>query len=150
MSIEVVRSEESSLGLFPCALCRSTDRRVWRYYRCSRRGVDYSDLGSLYMCEDCAPLLSAALPTPEPVTAAPEQPTAAADETVNHPAHYQQSPSGVECITVVEHLPFCIGNAIKYLWRCDHKGGIEDLKKSRWYVDREIARRERLTQEGGR
>jgi Protein of unknwon function (DUF3310) len=60
---------------------------------------------------------------------------------VNHPKHYTAHPSGVECITITEHMTFNIGNAIKYLWRCDLKGGIEDLEKSIWYIKREIARR---------
>ena len=63
------------------------------------------------------------------------------DDPVDHPKHYCQNPSGVECIDVVEHMPFNIGNAIKYLWRAGHKGDtIEDLRKARWYVDREIIR----------
>ena len=61
-------------------------------------------------------------------------------EKVDHPAHYNSHPSGVECITVVEHMTFNIGNAIKYLWRADHKNGLEDLKKAEWYVRREIER----------
>lgn len=61
-------------------------------------------------------------------------------DPVNHPKHYCAHPSGVECITVTEHMNFNVGNAIKYLWRTDHKNGIEDLKKARWYVDREIER----------
>jgi len=65
-------------------------------------------------------------------------------ETVDHPPHYNANGSGIECIDVIEHMPFNIGNAIKYLWRADHKGKtLEDLRKARWYVDREIARRER-------
>lgn len=64
-------------------------------------------------------------------------------EAVDHPAHYNASPSGVECIDVVEHLPFNVGNAMKYLWRCDHKNGLEDLRKAAWYVAREIERREK-------
>ena len=63
-------------------------------------------------------------------------------DPVNHPSHYTGHPSGVECIQITEHQNFCIGNAIKYLWRCDGKNGLEDLKKARWYVDREIQRRE--------
>jgi len=63
-----------------------------------------------------------------------------ASEKVNHPAHYNLNPSGVECITVVEHMSFNVGNAIKYLWRADHKNGIEDLRKAAWYVNREIER----------
>ncbi len=66
------------------------------------------------------------------------------NDPVNHPSHYNSHPSGVECITITEHMSFCIGNAVKYLWRADDKGSaIEDLKKARWYVDREIARRTR-------
>lgn len=62
-------------------------------------------------------------------------------ETVNHPHHYTANDSGVECITVAEHFNFCLGNALKYIWRADLKGGIEDLEKARWYIDREITRR---------
>jgi len=63
------------------------------------------------------------------------------NDPVNHPKHYTEHPSGVECIEITEHMNFCVGNAIKYLWRCGLKGErIEDLKKARWYIDREIAR----------
>ena len=65
-------------------------------------------------------------------------------DAVNHPRHYTGHPSGVECIELAEHYGFCIGNAIKYLWRAGLKGdAIEDLKKARWYLDREIQRREK-------
>jgi hypothetical protein len=38
-------------------------------------------------------------------------------------------------------MNFCVGNAIKYLWRAGLKGEqVEDLRKARWYIDREIAR----------
>ena len=62
-------------------------------------------------------------------------------DNVNHPKHYTNHPSGVECITVTEHMSFCLGNAIKYLWRADLKNGIEDLEKARWYITREIEKR---------
>lgn len=61
-----------------------------------------------------------------------------------HPSHYKKHPSGVECITIVEHLCFNLGNTIKYIWRCDLKGNVEDLKKARYYLDREIRKRERM------
>lgn len=62
-------------------------------------------------------------------------------DLVNHPPHYTQHPSGVECIQIVEHMNFCRGNAVKYIWRAGDKGNeIEDLKKARWYLDREIER----------
>jgi hypothetical protein len=74
-----------------------------------------------------------------------DMPTAlgVAMDPVNHPAHYTSHPSGVECITVTEHMGFNLGNAVKYIWRADLKGnGLEDLRKARWYIEREIARRE--------
>ena len=63
------------------------------------------------------------------------------NDPVNHPKQYTAHPSGVECIEVTEHMNFCVGNAIKYLWRAGLKGEqVEDLRKARWYIDREIAR----------
>jgi hypothetical protein len=65
-------------------------------------------------------------------------------DMVNQPPHYTDHPSGVECIAITEHMNFCLGNAIKYIWRAGSKGeALEDLKKARWYVEREIARLER-------
>jgi hypothetical protein len=65
-------------------------------------------------------------------------------DPVNHPSHYTGHPSGVECITITEHMGFLLGSAMKYIWRCDlKKDAIEDLKKARWYLDREIANREK-------
>jgi len=56
--------------------------------------------------------------------------TLARADVVNHPPHYTAHPSGIECIQVTEHMGFCIGNAMKYLWRADLKGNaIEDLEK---------------------
>ena len=66
-------------------------------------------------------------------------------DPVNHPPHYNAHPSGVECITIVEHFNFNIGNAMKYTWRAGLKSPnmIEDLEKAAWYLDREIARLKR-------
>ena len=59
-------------------------------------------------------------------------------EHVNHPEHYNKVP-GIECIDVAENFGFCLGNAIKYIWRSSHKGRrVEDLEKAVWYVQREI------------
>ena len=64
-----------------------------------------------------------------------------ATDPVNHPKHYTSHPSGVECITVVEWMSFNLGNAVKYIWRAGMKGyQIEDLRKARWYIDRELKR----------
>lgn len=63
-------------------------------------------------------------------------------DPVNHPTHYNAHPSGVECITVTEHMGFNLGNAVKYIWRADLKGdAIEDLRKAAWYIQRELLRR---------
>jgi hypothetical protein len=62
-----------------------------------------------------------------------------------NPDHYRRHPSGIEAIQITEHFNFCIGNAIKYLWRADekHDDALEDLRKAVWYIDREIQRRSR-------
>lgn len=63
-------------------------------------------------------------------------------DNVNKPAHYRSHPSGIECIQITEHMGFNIGNAVKYLWRCDLKAdAIEDLEKAEWYIRREIDKR---------
>lgn len=68
-------------------------------------------------------------------------------DNINHPSHYTSHPSGIECIDIAEYHDFCIGNAIKYLWRAGLKSEdgiskkekqIEDLKKAIWYIKREI------------
>jgi hypothetical protein len=63
-------------------------------------------------------------------------------DTVNHPKHYTDSTMEyvpAECIHITRHLPFSMGNAIKYIWRAGKKGDIvkavEDLCKAAWYVD---------------
>jgi hypothetical protein len=62
--------------------------------------------------------------------------------TIDHPKHYNSHPSGVECIEIVEHYSFNLGNAIKYIWRAGLKSQnvLEDLQKAHWYIGREIAR----------
>jgi Protein of unknwon function (DUF3310) len=61
------------------------------------------------------------------------------NDPVNHPSHYNRHPSGVECIDIVEHMTFNVGNAIKYLWRLGLKSedAGEDLAKAIWYLERE-------------
>lgn len=76
-----------------------------------------------------------------------ETPTVAVKESVKdniNPNHYTYGK--YECIDVLEDVlkdckgidAFCIGNAIKYLWRYNHKNGLEDLKKARWYLNKII------------
>lgn len=68
-------------------------------------------------------------------------------DPVNHPSHYTSHPTGVECIQIVRHMGFNVGNAVKYLWRAGKKDPakeIEDLKKAAWYINDEIRRLEAL------
>ena len=66
------------------------------------------------------------------------------NDPVNHPKHYTQR-GKVECIDVIENLPYNRAAAMKYLWRAGDKdttlaGTIQDLEKAAWYVAREISR----------
>lgn len=60
---------------------------------------------------------------------------------VNSPKHYQTE-SGLEAIEVIEAFfagSFHLGNVFKYIARAGRKGDrLEDLKKARWYLNREI------------
>ena len=65
-------------------------------------------------------------------------------EHINHLAYYGGADDLYEAIKVIEAwgLGFNLGNATKYIARVDRKGNaIEDLKKARWYLDREINNR---------
>jgi hypothetical protein len=83
------------------------------------------------LAEDCRPV--------EPANY-PEIPDSSSDPI--NPSHYKQG--GIECIEAMKaalgggFLGYLRGNAIKYLWRYDKKGGVNDLKKARWYLDRLI------------
>jgi hypothetical protein len=69
---------------------------------------------------------------------------------VDHPKHYNVHPSGVECIEVVRHMTFNLGNVVKYLWRDGIKDTdvpLQDLNKAAWYLNDEIARRTRELEE---
>jgi hypothetical protein len=69
-------------------------------------------------------------------------------DPVNHPDHYTSHPSGIECIQITEHMSFCLGNAIKYIWRAGLKhNAIEDLQKAVFYINREIEKRSKNVNE---
>lgn len=65
-------------------------------------------------------------------------------DNVNHPQHYNQN--GIECLDVIKaffggqvFIDFCLGNALKYIMRCKHKGKyLEDLKKANFYIEQII------------
>lgn len=73
-------------------------------------------------------------------------------DNVNHPSHY--TTGKIEVIDFIEdkELNFNLGNVVKYVSRCGKKKStgksldakaLEDLKKARWYIDREITTREK-------
>lgn len=62
------------------------------------------------------------------------------EDAVNHPDHYTSG--SIECIDAIraslgykEFAAYCKGNVIKYVWRYRLKGGVEDLKKAKVYLD---------------
>ena len=62
------------------------------------------------------------------------------NDMINHPAHYKAG--GIETIDFIEakKLNYHLGNVVKYITRADLKGErLENLKKAKWYLDREIA-----------
>ena len=62
-------------------------------------------------------------------------------DSIEHPRHYTFG--GIEVIEAIEawSLGYHLGNVVKYVARAAHKGSfVEDLRKSRWYLDREIER----------
>ena len=68
-------------------------------------------------------------------------------DLVNSPSHYCKG-NGVECIDAIDAAISDLGgieghytaSALAYLWRWKSKGGVQDLKKARWYLDRLIER----------
>ena len=64
-------------------------------------------------------------------------------DPVNAPAHYTSGE--IQCIDAIkasmsklEYEGFLKGNLIKYTWRYRKKGGLQDLQKANWYLDRLI------------
>lgn len=75
-----------------------------------------------------------------------------ADPQVDHPVHYNLHPSGVECIEIVRHMGFNLGNVVKYVWRDGYKNTevpLQDLHKARWYLEDEIMMREERSNGNG-
>lgn len=65
-------------------------------------------------------------------------------DNVNSPSHYTQG--GIETVDYIkakltkeQFEGYCIGNVFKYVSRYRYKGGVEDLKKARWYLTKLIA-----------
>lgn len=76
-----------------------------------------------------------------PVDIKPEDIKPAYDP-VNHPPHYKAG--GIETIDFIEakQLGYHLGNVIKYITRAPYKGGMQDLLKAQWYLNRAIEKGE--------
>lgn len=63
-------------------------------------------------------------------------------DNVNHPSHYVGFSNGAEVIDITENLSFNLGNVVKYVSRAGRKteDPIEDLRKAKFYLEREIGR----------
>ena len=63
-------------------------------------------------------------------------------DLVNNPPHYNVG--GIECIDAIMSATnhnkegYLQGNILKYVWRYDYKGGLEDLQKAQWYLNKLI------------
>lgn len=64
------------------------------------------------------------------------------NDPVNHPPHYKAG--GIETIDFIEakQLGYHLGNVVKYISRAQHKGGMQDLLKAQWYLNRAIEKGE--------
>lgn len=80
------------------------------------------------------------------------------NDPVNHPSHYTSGAAKcklcdepIECIDVTQHMGFCLGNAVKYIWRAGLKHEdktIQDLEKAIWYINRHIKQLEHKHENG--
>ena len=98
------------------------------------------------LCRGSLPSCAPSAPRPPTSTRNASRHTERRDmATAEHPAHYNQHPSGVECVDIAEAFNFNLGNVIKYVWRAGLKDsdGIDDLRKAKWYITREIERLEK-------
>ena len=65
------------------------------------------------------------------------------EDMINHPSHYTQGE--IECIEAIKYINnklhtegyegYCLGNFIKYIWRCNYKNGWEDINKAIFYLN---------------
>lgn len=58
-------------------------------------------------------------------------------DLVNNPPHYTKHKIELEPLDLLQHLPFCLGNCLKYIIRAkDKENELQDLKKARFYLQR--------------
>lgn len=104
-----------------CEICANQNKAGCNCWECTKRGGKKD-------------LFISKIPMP-PVTPPKEE--------INHPERYNTG--GVECIDVMVKIfgvkavkIFCKLNAFKYIWREQHKNGVEDIKKAIWYLKKYV------------
>jgi hypothetical protein len=91
--------------------------------------------------EDEATTLSSVAPWIKPIQNIDTTATTTTHDPVSAPSHYTRFPNGVQPIDLLEHLPFNLGAAGKYILRAGYKGpALEDIKKAIWFLERELKR----------
>lgn len=63
------------------------------------------------------------------------------NDNVNHPKHYTQHPSGVECCDISQWLSGCLAQAFQYVWRAGSKADNpkeQDLEKAIFWIKKEL------------
>lgn len=83
----------------------------------------------------------------EYITALEPDPGNSEKNAVDHPSHYNQGE--IECIDAMkaafgadELAVYCKIAAFKYVWRCEHKNGVEDIRKAVWYLNKYLELKE--------
>jgi hypothetical protein len=80
----------------------------------------------------------------QPAQTVPASPNTPDHDPVDRPSHYTQG--DIECLDAIkasmpheQFLGFLKGSEMKYVWRYQHKGGLEDLRKATFYLARLIS-----------
>lgn len=138
---ELIRLAEEGLSSIEIAERLGLDRQqvTKKRWELRKKGMLFDDAARAELAKTAEPKPQKPkepIVTPKPEAQPPE------NDAVNHPRHYTRG--GIECIDAIEAATvglsgidaYCIGNAIKYLWRFKDKNGTEDLQKAIWYIRR--------------
>jgi hypothetical protein len=112
-------------------------------FECKCIGVigDTSNGSPCDKSEDEAASPSSVAPWIKPIRNIDTTATTTTHDPVSAPSHYTRFPNGVQPIDLLEHLPFNLGAAGKYILRAGHKGpAAEDIRKAIWFLERELKR----------
>ena len=114
--------------------------------KCCANCVHIKNLSSEYPCSECDENLDKfqlRQTPPEQPTKPPMPPVNPPKDEINHPDRY--AGGKFECIDVMADVfgreavkDFCLLNAFKYRWRQEKKGGVYDVKKAIWYLNKYI------------